>query len=122
VDYGCRLQATLAINDTLTHWMVSEEPIPKPCPKASVVELPDFIVASACVDLLLVLLLMLRAESLAAVQQRRAHWRGARFLRCGAQSVHTLASVNVWQSIQNQNLIECVNVAVDVSGDDWPLV
>jgi len=79
MNHGSRLQATYAVNHSLTDWMLPQKPCLKPYPKASLVQLADFIVTSAFVDVLLVLCFVLWAESLAAVQQHRAHRRSARF-------------------------------------------
>jgi len=65
MDYRCWLQATYAVNHSLTDWMLPQEPSLKPNPKASLVQLTDFIAASAFVDVLFVLRCVLWAISLA---------------------------------------------------------
>jgi len=82
VDYRGRLQATYAVNHSLTDWMLPQKPCLKPYPKASLVQLADFIVASAFVDVLLVLGRVLGAISLTATEQHRTHWPGTWLLGC----------------------------------------
>jgi hypothetical protein len=55
VDHTGYLQAAHSVYDTLTYWMLSQEPTLKSYPEHSLVEFSDFIATAAFVDLLLVL-------------------------------------------------------------------
>src|SRR6266576_3465159 len=80
--YNCSwLQATYAVNDALTHRVLSQEPLLELEPEASLVELPDFIVSSAFVDVLFGLCCVLWAVTLAAVEKHWAHRPGTRPFR-----------------------------------------